>query len=77
LNKLRLNPTKYSFGIKSRELLGFMVNDRGIKVDPDKVKVIQSMPSTKTENEERGFLGRLNYIAQFISQLTTTCESIF
>jgi hypothetical protein len=54
-----------------------MVNDRGIKVDPDKVKVIQSMPSTKTENEERGYLGRLNYIAQFISQLTTTYESIF
>jgi len=67
LNKLRLNPTKYSFEIKSRKLLGFMVNDRGIKMDLDKVKVIQSMPSTKTENKERGFLGRLNSIAQFIS----------
>jgi len=25
----------------------------------------------------RGFLGRLNYIARFISQLTSTCEPIF
>ena len=39
-----------------------MVNDRGIKVDPDKVKVIQSMPSTKIEKEERGFLGRLTIL---------------
>jgi len=30
-----------------------------------------------TEKEVRGFLGRLNYIARFISQLTATCEPIF
>jgi hypothetical protein len=35
------------------------------------------MPSPKTEKEVRGFLGRLNYIARFIAQLTTTCEPIF
>jgi hypothetical protein len=35
------------------------------------------MPSPKIEKEIRGFLGRSNYIAQFISQLTTTCEPIF
>ena len=29
------------------------------------------------EKEVRGFLGRLNYIARFISQLTFTCEPIF
>jgi hypothetical protein len=40
-----------------------VVSDRGIEVDPDKVRVIQSMPSPKTEKEVRGFLGRLNYIA--------------
>ncbi|XP_057951042.1 uncharacterized protein LOC131145881 [Malania oleifera] len=35
------------------------------------------MPSPKSEKEVRSFLGRLNYIARFISQLTTTCEPIF
>ena len=29
------------------------------------------------EKEVRGFLGRLNYIARFISHLTATCEPIF
>ena len=41
-------------------------------MDPEKVKAIQAMPAPKTEKEVRGFLGRLNYIARFISQLTTT-----
>ena len=35
------------------------------------------MPEPKTEKEVRGFLGRLNYIARFISHLTATCEPIF
>jgi hypothetical protein len=75
--KLRLNPAKCSFGMKSRKLLGFVVSDKGIEVDPKKVKAIQAMPSPKTEKEVRGFLGRLNYIAHFISQLTMTCDPIF
>ena len=75
--ELKLNPAKCSFGVKSGKLLGFVVSDRGIEVDPDKVRAIQSMSSPKTEKEVRGFLGRLNYIARFIAQLTTTCEPIF
>jgi len=46
-------------------------------VDPDKVRAILEMPHPCTEKEVRGFLGRLNYIARFISQLTATYESIF
>ncbi|XP_017416451.2 uncharacterized protein LOC108327238 [Vigna angularis] len=75
--KLRLNPAKCTFGVKSGKLLGFIVSQRGIEVDPDKVRAIMEMPAPKTEKEVRGFLGRLNYIARFISQLTTTCEPLF
>ncbi|XP_057453231.1 uncharacterized protein LOC130745105 [Lotus japonicus] len=75
--KLRLNPAKCTFGVKSGKLLGFIVSQKGIEVDPDKVRAIQEMPAPRTEKEVRGFLGRLNYIARFISQLTATCEPIF
>ena len=75
--KLRLNPTKCTFGASTGKLLGFIVSKKGIEVDPDKVKAIQNMPVPKTEKEIRGFLGRLNYIARFISNLTHTCEPIF
>jgi hypothetical protein len=74
--KLRLNPAKCSFRVKYGKL-GFVVSDKGIEVDPDKVKAIQYMPTPKTKKDVRGFLGRLNYIPRFISQLTTTCDPIF
>lgn len=35
------------------------------------------MPVSRTEKEVRGFLGRLNYIARFISHLTSICEPFF
>ena len=73
----RLNPNKCTFGVRSGKLLGFVVSDKGIQVDPAKVKAIQEMPSPRTEKEVRGLLGRLNYIARFISHLTATCELIF
>ena len=58
-------------------MLGFIVSEKGIEVDPAKVKVIQEMPAPKTEKQVRGFLGRLNYISRFISHMTTTCAPIF
>ena len=57
--------------------MGYMVSKRGIEVDPAKVKAIQEMLVPKTKKEIRGFLGRLQFISRFISQLTQTCEPIF
>ena len=74
---MRLNPQKCVFGVTSGKLLGFVVSQDGIKVDSDKVKAIQELPPPRTEKEIRGFLGRIQYISRFISQLTTRCEPIF
>jgi len=75
--KLKLNPAKCTFNMKFGKLLGFIVSQKGIEVDPDKVHAVLEMPHPSTEKEVRGFLGRLNYIARFISQLTATREPIF
>lgn len=75
--RLRLNPNKSTFGVRSGKLLGFLISERGIEVHPAKIKAIQEMPKPSTESEVCGFLGRLNYIARFISNLTTTCEPMF
>src|ERR1044072_4087199 len=72
-----LNPNKCTFGVRSGKLLGFIVSQKGIEVDPDKVKAIQDMPAPRTEKEICGFLGHLNYISKFISHLTATCEPMF
>ncbi|WKA10892.1 hypothetical protein VitviT2T_028440 [Vitis vinifera] len=75
--RLRLNPKKCSFGVTFGKLLGHMVSERGIEVDPDKIRAILDMPAPRTEREVRGFLGRLQYISRFIARLTDICEPIF
>ena len=45
--QLRLNPNKCAFGVTSGKLLGFIVSDRGIEINPTKVQAIQSMPRQK------------------------------
>ena len=61
----------------SGKLLGYIVSERGIEVDPDKIRAILDMPAPRTEREVRGFLGRLQYISRFIARLTDICEPIF
>ena len=74
--QLKLNPAKCTFGVKSGKLLGFIVSQKRIEIDPEKAKAILEMPEPRTEKQVRGFLGMLNYIARFISQLTPTCDHI-
>ena len=34
---IKLNPSKYAFGVSSSKFLGFMVSHRGIELNPDKI----------------------------------------
>ncbi|XP_010665037.1 uncharacterized protein LOC104882648 [Vitis vinifera] len=74
---LRLNPKKCTFGVTSGKLLGHIVSERGIEVDPKKIRAILDMPAPRTEREIRGFLGKLQYISCFIAKLIDICEPIF
>ena len=74
---LRLNPKKCTFGVTSGKLLGHIVSERGIEVDPEKIRAILDMPAPRTEREVRGFLGKLQYISHFIARLSDICEPIF
>ena len=71
--KLRLNPKKCTFRVTYGKLLGYMVSERDIEADPDKIRAIIDMPAPRTEREIRGFLGRLQYIAR----LANIYEPIF
>ncbi|PKI68455.1 hypothetical protein CRG98_011144 [Punica granatum] len=75
--KLRLNSAKCAFGAGSGKLLGFVVSERAIEVDPDKIKAIRELPPPSSVREIRGFLGRLNYIARFIANLMDKCQPLF
>ncbi|XP_040942261.1 uncharacterized protein [Gossypium hirsutum] len=39
--QLKLNPAKCTFGARLGKLLGFIVSEKGIEIDPDKVKAVK------------------------------------
>ena len=75
--QLKLNPEKCTFRVTFGKLLGFIVSKKGIEIDPDKVRAIQDLPPPRSQKKVRNFIGRLNYIACFISQMTAKYDPIF
>uniref|UniRef100_A0A2N9F6A1 Uncharacterized protein n=1 Tax=Fagus sylvatica TaxID=28930 RepID=A0A2N9F6A1_FAGSY len=49
--QMKLNPSKCAFGVYSGKFLGFMVSQRGIEANPDKIKAILEMQPPKSTKE--------------------------
>ena len=49
--QMKLNPSKCAFGVYLGKFLDFMVSQRGIKANPDKIKAILEMQPPKTTKE--------------------------
>ncbi|XP_073138302.1 uncharacterized protein [Henckelia pumila] len=56
------------FGVKSGKFLGFMVTERGIEVNPEKVKLLREMPSPTSIKEVQRLTGRITALARFIAR---------
>ncbi|XP_042415121.1 uncharacterized protein LOC122004273 [Zingiber officinale] len=65
---LKLNPNKSLFGAKSGKFLGYIVTERGIEVNPSKVKALQDMTPPKNLKEAQRLTGRITALSHFISQ---------
>ncbi|XP_057517940.1 uncharacterized protein LOC130798860 [Amaranthus tricolor] len=50
-HQMRLNPEKCVFGVTGGKCLGFLVDERGIEANPDKIKAIQDMKSPRSVKE--------------------------
>ena len=48
---MKLNPAKCAFGVSAGKFLGFIVNNRGIVANPEKIKVVLDMPSPSNIKE--------------------------
>jgi len=69
-----MNLTKSFLGVSSGKFLRFIVTSKGIHLNPDKVKAIQSMHPPRNLKELRGLQGRLAYIRRFIANLSGRCQ---
>ena len=69
LHQLKLNPLKCTFGVQARNFLGFLVHQRGVEVDQNKAKAIISAKAPQNKKELHKFMGQVNYLRRFISNL--------
>ena len=66
-HKLRLNASKCSFSVGSSKFLGYMVTHRGIEVNPDQVKAINSLQLPRNPKEIQKLTGMTATLNRFIS----------
>ena len=75
--QMKLNPGKCVFGVASGNFLGFMVSQRRIEANPEKVQAIINMALPKTVKEVQKLIGRIAAINRFVSRATDKCLPFF
>nr|XP_023899793.1 uncharacterized protein LOC112011661 [Quercus suber] len=84
--KMKLNPNKCAFGVSSGKFLGFMVSERGIEANLDKIQAILDMEPSKNIKEVQSLTGRVaalnrnvikaQALADFIAEFTPSYEDL-
>jgi hypothetical protein len=69
---LKMNPRKCAFGVSDGKFLGFIIHEHGIEIDPDRIKSIWNVGPPTCKVEVQRFLGKINYLRKFISNLAFT-----
>ena len=74
---MKLNPAKCAFGVSVEKFLGFIVNNRGIEVNLDKIKAVLDMPSPSSIKEVQRLTGRIAALSRFVSRASDKCQPFF
>ena len=76
-HQLKLNPLKCAFGVEAGNFLGFLVHQKGVEVDQNKAKAIISAKALHNKKELQKFLGQVNYLRRFISNMVRKTKVFF
>jgi hypothetical protein len=68
--KIRLNPLKCVYCVTAGHLLGFIISQNGITVDPLKVKAITKIPPPQNLWQLQSLQGKANFLQCFVPDYT-------
>ena len=74
---MKLNPSKCMFRVTAGKFLGFMVSQRGIEVNPEKVSAIMELEPPRTVKKVQSLNGKIAALNRFVSKATDKCLSFF
>ena len=73
---ISLNPKKILFGLEEVKLLGHIISKKGIIIDPATIEEIINISPPRNIKELQAFLGKINFLRRFISNLAEIIREI-
>ena len=73
LYNMQLNPGKCVFGVTAMKFLGFIVSQRGIEVNPEKVWAIIELELPRTVKEVQNLNDKIAALNRFVLKATDKC----
>ncbi|CAL8997891.1 unnamed protein product, partial [Prunus brigantina] len=74
---MRLNLSKCAFDISSGKFLAFMISQRGIEANLEKIQALLNMQVLKTKKDVQSGRNKKNAFTRFISKTTDRCAPLF
>jgi len=74
---MKLNPDKCTFGVTAGKFLGFMMSQRGIEANPDKIRAIMEMAPLRNVKEVQSLNGKIAMLNKFVSRAIDKCLPFF
>ena len=75
--KIKLNPSKCTFRVTAGKFQGFMVSQRGIDANLDKIRAIMEMAPPRNVKEVQSLNGKITALNRFVSRVTDKCLPFF
>lgn len=73
---IKLNAEKFKLRQKEATYIGHLLTADGLKIDPEKVRAIEQMPSPTDVKAVQRLLGMVNYLAKFCPHLSDHCQPL-
>ena len=73
---MSLNPKNTLFGLQEGKLLGHIISEEGIKVDPKRIYGILNISHPRNLKELQSFIGKINFLRRFIHNLAELLRNI-
>jgi len=61
-----LNPKKSVFAVEQGKLLGFIMSNQGMIIDPERTQFISKLPPPSSKKSMQSFLGQINVFRRFV-----------
>jgi hypothetical protein len=74
--RIYLNPKKTIFGVEEGKILGDIISQEGISIDPEQIKEIAQLPLPHNKMAMQLFFGKINFVRKFTLDFAETVNPL-